>query len=453
MAVRRKKRILGIPDEFWIGFVIMVGVFLKLVYDIETGYNLSGINVGEWKAVRGAAPGSGSLGVIQYYYNHHWLPNFDPRTYSGYAAPPLYYIVSALLMELFHRLVGWEADFCIRLLQCANVIYVTIGTSCGISLLSKLGVRGRKMTVSILFLSFFPEFYIMTAIIGPDALVFMLIMLSLNSAVEWYLTRRYRDMRSLAVTMGLAILTSYRAWFIVPAVGVLFFYGWRDGRTHHVPLKTQLKRFGYVFSVLALIWPVYLLIRFRLPLFYADPISSEWQSFRGLYSAGKRLSLTAWSLLRHFHTTGITGQEYNIWVQTFKTACFDFSFIDTSLGVVKFLAGLMLFITILLCITWHVMGVKVLTGRKISTPFKVFLVSGYGTILLFYVICCFVRPYAETSNFRMIPELILFPLACMGLCGKETEEDSLFYRITSMISSYGILALSVLSALLFGLFS
>ncbi len=453
MAVRRKKRILGIPDEFWIGFVIMIGVFLKLVYDIETGYQLSGINIGEWKSVRGAAPGSGSLGVIQYYYNHHWLPNFDPRTYSGYAAPPFYYIVSSLLMEFFHRLVGWETEFCIRLLQCANVIYVTVGTSCGISMLSKLGVRGRKMTVSILFLSFFPEFYIMTAIIGPDALVFMLVMLSLNSALEWYLTRRYRDIRSLAVKLGLAVLTGYRAWFVVPAIAVLLFYGWADGRSHHVPLKTQFKHFGITASILAWIWPLYLFIRFRLPFFYSDPVSGDWQSFRGLYSAGKRLSLTAWNLFSHFHTTGVTGQEYNIWVQTFKTACFDFNFIDTSLGVVRFLAGLMLFLTIVLCIIWHIMGVRVLTGTRISVPFKVFLVSGYGSILLFYVSCCFARPYAETSNFRMIPELILFPLACMGLCSRDAEEDSTFMRVISAISSYGILVLSVLSALLFGLFS
>ena len=44
----KSRRILGFPDEFWIGFVIMIGIFLKLVYDVAAGYAISTHNLGDW---------------------------------------------------------------------------------------------------------------------------------------------------------------------------------------------------------------------------------------------------------------------------------------------------------------------------------------------------------------------------------------------------------------------
>ena len=42
------KRILGFPDEFWIAFVIMVGFFLKIIFDVSSGYNFQARNLGAW---------------------------------------------------------------------------------------------------------------------------------------------------------------------------------------------------------------------------------------------------------------------------------------------------------------------------------------------------------------------------------------------------------------------
>ena len=96
MNKTKTKRILGFPDLFWIGFVIMVGFFLKLVYDIQAGWTITSHDLGVWLE-EGWRPGGGVLGVIQYYYNMHRLPDIDPRTLTGYAGPPLYYMMVKLL--------------------------------------------------------------------------------------------------------------------------------------------------------------------------------------------------------------------------------------------------------------------------------------------------------------------------------------------------------------------
>ena len=56
MSRARTRRFMGIPDEFWIGFVIMVGFFLKLVYEIISSNPDGGLAIG--------------------YYINQWLANF-----------------------------------------------------------------------------------------------------------------------------------------------------------------------------------------------------------------------------------------------------------------------------------------------------------------------------------------------------------------------------------------
>ena len=74
------KRILGFPDEFWIAFVIMIGFFLKIIFDISTGYTFQARNLGMWTYLEPGQAHEGTLGVIQYLFENHRLPDFDPRT-------------------------------------------------------------------------------------------------------------------------------------------------------------------------------------------------------------------------------------------------------------------------------------------------------------------------------------------------------------------------------------
>ena len=190
MTRSRSRRFLGIPDEFWVGFVVMVGFFLKLVYDIELGYTRGTVSAGVWKAMKDGVPNSGQIGVIQYYFTTHHLPDFDPRSVSCFSNPPFYYIVSALYLEIFHRLLRWDIGIALHVVQCINVVYVLIGTGACIGILGKFGIRGRKMVISILFLTFFPTFYLLSGALEPAAMSYMFMMLSLQSSLSWYNSRR-----------------------------------------------------------------------------------------------------------------------------------------------------------------------------------------------------------------------------------------------------------------------
>ena len=192
MSGTARKRFMGIPDEFWVGFIIMVAFFLKLVYTIKIGYQSGTIYAGSWLDLTEGSIHGGHVEVIHYYFTFHKLPDFSPVGYPGYALPPLYYIISSLFMELLHRLMHWSAPVSLHVLLSLNVIYVSIGESCGLAILRRFGVRGRNLVTAVFFLFYFPGFYLLSGAMDGSALAFMFSMLALSGVLSWYDSRRQK---------------------------------------------------------------------------------------------------------------------------------------------------------------------------------------------------------------------------------------------------------------------
>lgn len=450
----KSRRILGVPDEFWIGFVIMIGFFLKLMYDITTGYQISTHDMGDWTAILNGMPNGGHIGAIQYYYTFHHLPDFNPATVNCYSNPPFFYIVSALILSIFHDGFNWSISTTLHFLQCINVIYVAVGIFAGIGMLSKFGVRGRKFVASILFMMFFPAFYNIGATLNNDALCYMFMMLAMNCALGWYQTRRLKTIVFTAVYLGLGMMTKLNAVIIAPALAALFLFAiFYDRRTKKEELTKQFGIFAAVSIPLGMFWPIRNAIRFGMPLFYVQSIGDSWQQLEGRYTALERLGLPSMASLLHLHLTTDASLEYNIWSQTFKSAVIDEEALNLTLTVTYVLAVALLFLTIFFCILVHVMMVRALIGKRMILEHKVFLLVAYGCILGSYLSFCFSYPVVCTMNFRYIPAILIFPLAGMGLCGYGTSEDSPFERVTSHLANWSILVMSVLTAFLFGFYA
>ena len=442
---------MGIPDEFWIGFVIMVGFFLKLVYVSKLGY-ASGTPVsGTWQEAADAVRTGGHLDVISFIYSHHHLPTVDVRGLIGYSDPPFYYIICSLWMELLHRLLNWSANVSLYCLMALNVIYVMVGECCGIGILKKFGVRGRKLVVAILFLIFFPACYHMSAALDGSAMSFMFTMLAVNSALSWFGSRREKTLTTTAVELGLGLLCSYWAVLALPAMIVLMVYAAGDGRRNQTPLRIQFRNFGLIVGIMGLIWPVSLSIRFSLPLFYTEGRGALISGAAA--SAAGRLKAPDGALLSHLHTVGEPLLESNIWAQTFKTAIVDFTGIDISLKGTYIITMLLLYVSIALCVLMHIMLFYTLfAANRIDRAHRRFLFFGYLAALGIYIAACFVVPYTGTMDFKFVMFLTVFPLAGMSVCGSGDLSDNLFEKITTWLGNAMILLLAFLTAFLFGFY-
>ena len=445
------RRFWGIPNEFWIGFVVMVGFFLKLVYVSKLGYAAGTLSPGVWQENADAARNGGALDVISYLYTFHHLPDFSPKGLFGFSEPPFYYITCSLWMELLHRLMRWSANVSLYCVLALNVIYVMVGECAGFGILQKLGVRGRKLVVAILFLIFFPAHYHMSASLSGSALCFMLTMLSFNGVLSWHRSRRKKVLGRSAVELGLALMTSYSAVIIVPAMVVIFVFATKDGRRNQTPLSVQFRNFALTAGIMGMIWPVYLSIRFGLPLFYVEGVGARLE---GEYaSAVRRLAVPGRSLMRHLHTVGDVSKEYNIWAQTFKTALADFHGINTSLRGTYLITMLLLYANVILSVLAHLMlGYTLFFANRIDRVFRRMLLIGYLSMLVAYIAACFIVPYTGTMDFKMIAGILIFPLAGMSVCGSGDLSDNRFEKVFTGITNVMILVMAFVTAFLFGFY-
>ncbi len=443
----RSKRFLGVPDEFWIAFVIMVGFFLKLIFVIKTGWMKGTLNLGVWAdpLTDDSFARGGHLAVLQYYFTRHLLPNVSPRTAVCFSNPPLYYITSSLFLEIFNRLLGWSVSISLHLVQCMNVLYVMIGECCGIGILRKYGIHGRKMAVSVLFLLFFPTFYNLSAALDGSAMCFMYMMLTLNSSVNWYMSRRTKSLRSAAVSAGLGLMTSPAAAIVLPPVIYLIRKGAVDGRRNEIPVTEQAKMFAAITAVLGLWWQVYMVIRFRVPPFFVNtdaavPVTG---------TAASRLGIPSLSMLTHLHTEGVSALESNIPAQTLKTAAVDYAAVDLTHRMTVWITLLLILLVFVIFVLQHLMLIYELISLRIEHVYAMFLLIGELTGVVGYVAVCFLLPYTEFMNFRMIAPLMIFPLVGMGLCGGESS-DGRFERTATAVVHPVIFVMSLVTAFLYG---
>ena len=181
----------------------MVGCFLKLVYDTRISYSAFTINAGSWMEFADGHPNPGHIGLMQYYMTVMHLPDFDPRTVTCYSNPPFYYILCAAILKIIHQMMGWQIGTCLHCLLCLNAIYVLVGEICGIIMAVGFGIRDRKLVVTILILTFFPGFYNLTSTLDGTAFCYMCMMLALNAARSWYVSRRSKTLRTCGIWRGI----------------------------------------------------------------------------------------------------------------------------------------------------------------------------------------------------------------------------------------------------------
>lgn len=442
------KRILGFPDAFWIGYAIMVAIFLKLVFDIQHDYAAFTPHVGKWTELAHGTAHSGNLGVIQYYFTYHHLPDFSPVGTTGYANPPFFYIFCAGILELTHRLGNWAIGTCLHCISCLNAVFVMIGSLSGIGLLRKAGIRGRGLVAAILFLLFFPAYYFLGQRLNGDAMAFMFSGLALNAAAGWFQTRRKRTLIFAAVFFGLGTLTSYAALAVLPAILALVIFAGRDGRTEGPVFRSQVIPSAIIAGAMSLVWPVYNRIRFGVPLFYAGAPEGFTPIGSGVGFFDRMNPLRIFGLFG-LDFSGSTQAGANIPGQTTRSVFFS-DYLTSFNDVTRTLARLYLFLGIFVLILMHALWIWSLFTDCMSRALKVFTVVGYVAMIIGYIAICLAIPYVEMADVRFIPAFVFFPLLGLASMGKRKERLA---RILVVTENWAIFALAVLTAFLLGFYA
>ena len=446
-----KRRILGIPDEIWIIFLLVTGLFLKLVYVTNTGHTGMTPSLGQWSEAIDPAPSGGVLGMIQYLYTHHSLPSFDPRIMTGYLNPPLYVFMCSGLMELFHRLLKCGIDFSFTLILWANAGFVTAGSLYAVQILRRFETGRRKLLIAALLLFLFPGFYPVAASLDGSALFYMLIMASFSAGADYYFARRRRDVLKMAFSFGLAMMTCYQAAVFLPFYVLVFAQAVKDGKRNKTSTGRLIALFAVIASVLSLWWPLYLLVRFLIPPFTVDRGLEQSYSLAGNVSFIKRLMPPSVSLFRNVVTTGRRSVEYNIWAQFFKTSVNDYAALDTTQVYSEFAVFLVILSGAVISVLMHIVWFIRLFGTGAKKAFERWLFFSYIGVLFLHVLICLKTGDIRTMSFRTFSPVLFFVVSGYALSekGGVTNRTS---RAVSHIVNFLVPCFALLSAFLYGFY-
>ena len=183
--------------------IILFGIFLFLIYHGQSNIFYRQYDVWEY---------GGHIDYIYYVLTHVSLP-LAPSGWQFYQ-PPLYYIVSAILLfllEQFKFLNPWT------MLQFSSLFYFVVFLIYGCKII-KLFINNKPLAVlSIALLVLWPSGIIHTARISNDVLFYLLYTAALYHFLKWYKQTDVKDflLSSIFFSLGLFSKTNMLILFVI----------------------------------------------------------------------------------------------------------------------------------------------------------------------------------------------------------------------------------------------
>ena len=281
--------------------VLVLGIVFKLIYVIRVPYNISPHDLNltsDWTNIP-----DGHLGYIQYIYQHRHLTDFSPVEYrSQYYHPPLFYILSAVIMSVFDPMKNNNLTASFEAIQFFNMIIASlIPVACFLTF-RELKIKGHGLLWSTLLISFSPALYHIGAALNSDCLMTFFMSLVILNAVRW------ANEPKLSKTSGV---------LIAPALALLFLWALIEKKASFKSLFYQYLVFGLISIPLGLSWVLRENILFGMPFNYVLEQSVDSFQYIGDCSLSARIGFPSYYQLTTTNILWGYRQEYcNIWGQT-----------------------------------------------------------------------------------------------------------------------------------------
>ncbi len=384
-------------------FILMLGLFFKLIYAIRVPYDISPHDLGHLPDENGEA--YGHLGYIYYLYKHkHLFAGIRRQFYH----PPLFHILAACVFDI-SVLFGADDETAYECVQMANT-FVAAGCSAVMyGIYTRLPIKEKLLIPATILASFFPAFYFMGTEINNDCLATFFSLLCIYAAFSWADRPDVKRFFVLCVLMVLSVWTKWSGVLLLPVVLCIFLIVSWEKRIRLKTVFCQMLAMGFVVLPLCMAWMMYLIICYRVPFFYIPTLSVDSRQYIGDLDVKSRISPAVFSLSDSLVTDLSDGAAHgNIWKQTALTAAFDEGILnepDQIMGIVL-LWGILVFGVICLVAVFWLVG-DYATGFLYRVVFPI----GFLLTMMAYVIYCFKNTYISAINFRYIPCALLYETA------------------------------------------
>ena len=378
---------------------------------------------------------------IMYIYDNLALPDGDVRDLGQFYHPPLHHFLSAMFLKIQNVLpLKFAEDFDgLKMLPMLWISYLILFAK---KILERLGLEGRALAFSMLFITFSPHMIYLAIQVNNDPLALMLLTGAVYFALEWYKDPDSRKIVYTALCIGCAMMTKLSMGLVAFPVGWLFLVRLiknikdnNDAKGRKTVLKTKelIKQFAlFAFAVfpLGLWFPLKNLISYGVPMTYVYAIDSSAKMDIWMYSPLQRLLIPSQTILKTpFILEGgdVPENDFNIVLALVKTGLFDERQYDSAymITIARILVAAAF---ILLPIVLFAGGKGALRRYKDSGKKLFECTEGIAMWILAIVyvvsefVFCFKYPVTCTESFRYISPALIPAAYWSGSIIKSGEE-------------------------------
>lgn len=406
MCITLKEQYKKWSIETWILLIIAAGIMLRGLYIISAPYNISKHDLGSFILSENRKVTGGHLGYMSYLYQYKHLPDFDPRTVWAFHNPPGFHLLGAIWYGI-NRGIGLSHETCVENLQLLTLFF-----SSGIIYLAYRIIteffRKNKVTVLIVtFLSFFPFFTIMGAMLNNDCLAIFCSMLAILYTIRWYRKPTGKNILVIAFSIGYGMFTKLSVGLLAFPIGFVFLKQLFTKKKEWKTILGQFLLFGVICAPLGLYCPIRNAILYNVPLTYVYQVTGH--QYFGSVNLWRRIGLPNLHQISYPFIQFDPAKEVNMWVQLIRTGLFDEIMPPAGTDLIHPIALLLFWIGLILGAITIIMAIRLLIQCKKRVTLPLFFTILFGTLLVSYIRFCMNYPAICTMNFRYIVTIILLP--------------------------------------------
>lgn len=411
-------------DDIICNLTIVLSWMVRIIYILTTSVGERQHDLGYATLLSDDLINPGHLGYVEYIAKFHHLPNFDPFSVFSYYHPPVHHIIAGTVVDIAHRL-GVNEPYVYEFIQIPTCIYGCITVCIAYRILKLLCDDSRYICIPLALIAFHPGLIYMCGTVNNDMLAAMLSFICVYNSLLWI--KRGHGLKELifmALSIGIGLISKLNVAVLIFPMGVIMLSHLIDSAKIGQLFKC-IKHY-IIFAVISvpigLSWTVRNILRFATKpgISSATPESNQ---YLGSYPLSEIIGLPVKSSISFpFHSENAV-YCHNAWSILFKTSLFGEMFPeDITMPALMFcrlafiLAVILGFVCAVLSLTLPIIRIK--KGDKDT---GLFLLVGYASVLITYILFVIKYPYTCSCDFRYVPTALLYagisliPLQAFGL--------------------------------------
>ncbi len=389
----------------------MISWIIRIIYVLATSVGQRQHDLGYATSLEDGIINPGHLGYVEYIAKFKHLPDFDPFSIFSYYHPPLHHIIAGICVDIAHRL-GVPTPQAYEFIQLPTCIYGCLTVYITYRILRLICDNESSILFPLALVALHPGLIYMAGTVNNDMLAALMSFVCVYTTLLWIKSGyKYKNLIYMALSIGIGLISKLNvAVLVFPMGAVMLAVLIKAIRSGNV--LTVIKRyitFALIAAPIGLSWSIRNIIRFHSKpgISSASPESNQ---YLGAYPLNEIIGIPVKSSIDFpFHSENAI-YCHNAWSILFKTSLFAEIFPeDISPSLLNF-CRILFIAAILLAAICFVLSIirPVKLIRRGDIDLGLFLLIGYTSVIVTYILFVIKYPYTCSCDFRYVPTALLY---------------------------------------------